>query len=189
MSASRDAKNFTPQEFTGMDSTCDGPRRAVLAQARARRTRESLVSAALQLWSERGFAHGIESTTVEEITRAAGVSRNTFYFHFAHKQDVLLEMSLTTSDAMNDVAQRAAAEGDTIDDIMVKSFDELARRTEHLPRAAVARMLREFYEFPTRAREPSVLHGSFRKHFAEASHAVSSRAASTPTISATCSTR
>ena len=109
----------------------------------------------MKLWTERGFEHGVENTTVEEIARAAGVTKGTFYFHFAHKEDVLLEMSLTTSDAVNEIAKRSAAEGDSIDEIILKAFTEMARRTERLPRAAIARTIREFYKYPTRARELS----------------------------------
>src|SRR3954453_17814742 len=95
----------------------DGPRRCSLVQERCRRPRQELVNAAVKLWTERGFESGVESTTVEEIARAAGVTKGTFYFHFAHKEDVLLEMSLTTGDAVTEVANTAASSGATIDEI------------------------------------------------------------------------
>jgi len=60
-----------------------GPRRSALLQERSRHTRRELVRAALALWNERGFERGVEETTVEEIARAAGVTKGTFYFHFA----------------------------------------------------------------------------------------------------------
>src|SRR5882757_5349860 len=97
---------------TSGNGNADGPRRSTLVQERSRRTRQELVNAAVKLWAERGFESGVESTTVEEIARAAGVTKGTFYFHFAHKEDVLLEMSLTTSDAVTAIARRAAAAGD-----------------------------------------------------------------------------
>ncbi len=90
----------------------DGPRRSSLVQERSRRTRRELVNAAVKLWTERGFESGVESTTVEEIARAAGVTKGTFYFHFAHKEDVLLEMSNAAGDAAMDVARRSAEDGE-----------------------------------------------------------------------------
>jgi AcrR family transcriptional regulator len=153
---SRDTNDSKAPDSGPANGNGDGPRRSSLVQERSRRTRQELVNAAVKLWTERGFEHGVENTTVEEIARAAGVTKGTFYFHFAHKEDVLLEMSLTTSDAVTETAKRAAAEGDTIDGIIFKSFNEMARRTERLPRAAIARTVREFYKYPTRARELSM---------------------------------
>jgi AcrR family transcriptional regulator len=160
---SRDTNDSTPTNGNG-----DGPRRSSLVQERSRRTRQQLVNAAVKLWTERGFENGVENTTVEEIARAAGVTKGTFYFHFAHKEDVLLEMSLTTSDAVNDVARRAADEGASIDEIIQQAFNEMARRTERLPRAAIARTISEFYKYPTRARELSMTRRVFPDLFADA---------------------
>src|SRR5712671_5661469 len=92
---------------TNGNGNADGPRRSSLVQERSRRTRQELVNAAVQLWTERGFETGVESTTVEEIARAAGVTKGTFYFHFAHKEDVLLEMSITTGDAVKRIVEES----------------------------------------------------------------------------------
>jgi len=145
-----------------------GPRRSSLVQERSRRTRQDLVAAAVKLWTERGFEHGVGTTTVEEIARAAGVTKGTFYFHFAHKEDVLLEMSNTTGDAAMEVANRSAEAGDPIDVTVQLAFAEMARRTERMPRAAIARTLGEFYKHPTRSREHSVTRGVFPSLFASA---------------------
>src|SRR5689334_2792814 len=166
MPAARDTKDTTPD--TPANGNGDGPRRSSLVQERSRRTRQELVNAAVMLWTERGFENGVESTTVEEIARAAGVTKGTFYFHFAHKEDVLLEMSITAGEATNEVALRAAAAGDSIDEIVQKAFTETARRTERLPRAAIARTIREFYKYPNRARELSMARRLFPELFVEA---------------------
>jgi AcrR family transcriptional regulator len=160
-----------PQQETNEttpNGSSDGPRRSSLVQERSRRTRQQLVNAAVRLWTERGFENGVETTTVEEIARAAGVTKGTFYFHFAHKEDVLLEMSIRTGDASNEVARRAAEAGATIDKILEVSFTEMARRTEGLPRAAIARTIQEFYKYPTRARELSMSHRFWPDEIAKA---------------------
>lgn len=48
-------------------------------------TRRSLVRAAAQCFRRKGFA----ATTVEEIARAAGTTRTTFYMHFKGKGDIV----------------------------------------------------------------------------------------------------
>ena len=47
--------------------------------------RERLLSAAVELFSEQGFA----ATTVPQITERAGLTTRTFYRHFADKREVL----------------------------------------------------------------------------------------------------
>jgi AcrR family transcriptional regulator len=47
--------------------------------------RERLISAALDLFSEQGFA----ATTVPQITERAGLTTRTFFRHFADKREVL----------------------------------------------------------------------------------------------------
>jgi AcrR family transcriptional regulator len=142
-----------------------GPRRSGLVQERSRRTRQELVNAAVKLWTERGFERGIEETTVEEIVQAAGVTKGTFYFHFAHKEDILLEVGWGTSEAMFREAIRAIATERTVDQILDELLTSLARRITTTPRAAVARTLAEFERRPGRARDVSGEHYGFDHSF------------------------
>ena len=132
-----------------------GPRRSALLQARSRKTRHELVRTALAMWDERGFEHGIEDTTVEEIAKAAGVTKGTFYFHFAHKEDILLEIGWATAEAMLAEADRAMRRGRTTTQIVDGILSSLARRVSRAPRPAVIRAAAEFarrtHDQPTRA--------------------------------------
>ena len=52
-------------------------------------TKKKLVEAACGLHIEKGF----DAINVEEITRAANVSKGTFYTYFKRKEDIVLEIS------------------------------------------------------------------------------------------------
>lgn len=60
-------------------------RRKLLAQ----KTKRKLIEAACGLLIEKGF----DAINVEEITRAANVSKGTFYTYFKRKEDIVLEIS------------------------------------------------------------------------------------------------
>jgi AcrR family transcriptional regulator len=57
-------------------------------QVQKEQTRALLVDAALRVFTE----HGYEEATVEEIAAAAGYSKGAYYFHFASKEDIFLEL-------------------------------------------------------------------------------------------------
>jgi AcrR family transcriptional regulator len=52
---------------------------------RSATTREAIVAAATRLFAERGY----EATGIDEVTRAAGVSKGALYHHYSDKADVL----------------------------------------------------------------------------------------------------
>jgi AcrR family transcriptional regulator len=97
------------------------------------------------LWTERGFDHGVEETTVEEIAKAAGVTKGTFYFHFAHKEDILLELGWGTAEALYEEAIRGAATRRPGLALARQLLGSLARRVESVPPAAVERAVTGFY--------------------------------------------
>jgi AcrR family transcriptional regulator len=132
-------------KLTSPDRESERPRRSALLQDRSRQTRRKLVRAALALWTERGFDRGVEETTVEEIARAAGVTKGTFYFHFAHKEDILLELGWGTAEVLYEEATDKRAAGKPAMDILDGLLVTLARRVESVPKVATARSVGEFY--------------------------------------------
>ena len=116
------------------------PRRSALAQSRSRNTRRRLIRAALEIWGERGFEDAFEDATAEDIARAAGVSKGTFYFHFAHKEDILLEMPWATVEIMTEEAERAMRRGEPTGELVEQVMVSLGRRVSRAPRTAVLRV-------------------------------------------------
>jgi AcrR family transcriptional regulator len=109
------------------------PRRSGLAQSRSRDTRRKLIHTALDMWNERGFEAAFEATTVAEIARAAGVSKGTFYFHFANKQEILLEVAWGT-------IRRGTPMFELVDQLM----KSMARRVSRGPKALAYRAVGEW---------------------------------------------
>jgi AcrR family transcriptional regulator len=147
-----------------------GPRRSGLAQERSRKTRRDLVRAALALWTQRGFEKGVEETTVDEIAQAAGVTKGTFYFHFAHKEDILLELGWGAGDVAFAAAADAMAENQPALEVMDRLLTKIAANLGRAPRMVVARSFQEFYRrspdsMPSGATAPP-RHG-FRHAFAD----------------------
>src|ERR1700716_495407 len=130
------ARDDNQPNGAGGPGNSDGPRRSSLVQERSRRTRKELVNAAVKLWAERGFESGVEDTTVEEIARAAGVTKGTFYFHFAHKEDILLEIGWAAAEAMVRESRGAMQQERSAVEVVDALLSSLARRVARTPRAA-----------------------------------------------------
>jgi AcrR family transcriptional regulator len=120
-------------------------RRAGLTQERSRDTRRRLVRAAMGLWTARGFETGIEDTTIDEIVQAAGVTKGTFYFHFAHKEEILLELGFQTADTLAQEARRCIAAERSVDDSLRRIVTTLVRSVKNTSPLAVGRAMSEFH--------------------------------------------
>jgi len=118
------------------------PPRSRLAQERSRGTRRSIVRAALELWAERGYDTGIDDTKAEEIAARAGVSKATFYLHFARKEDILLETAWATTEAFYEDALKALVQGGSVDEVVDEVTVRLCRRMDKVPRPVLQRILR-----------------------------------------------
>lgn len=75
-------------------------------QKRVNRAR--LMEAALACFSAQGY----ERTTIEEITRRAGLAKGTFFNYFRTKADVLLQVGAVQEEWMVDEIARIEREGD-----------------------------------------------------------------------------
>ena len=58
-------------------------------QNAAQKTKRKIVEAGEKLIAEKGF----DNVSVEDITRASGVAKGTFYTYFKRKEDVVWEIS------------------------------------------------------------------------------------------------
>jgi AcrR family transcriptional regulator len=142
-----------------------GLKRSLLAQGRSRETRQAIIKAALELWGERGYDTGIDDTTAEEIAVRAGVAKATFYFHFARKDDLLLETGWLTAKVFYEDALKALPEGGPAEQVIDEITVKLCRRVERVPRLALRKMLRaQDAAGPGRTDDPD--HFGFRRAFA-----------------------
>ncbi|OLP57484.1 TetR family transcriptional regulator [Rhizobium rhizosphaerae] len=60
-------------------------------KAEAEETRSRIIAAAEQVFYEKG----VSTSTLEEVARAAGVTRGAIYWHFANKSDLFLALADT----------------------------------------------------------------------------------------------
>jgi AcrR family transcriptional regulator len=120
------------------------PRRSGLVQTRSRDTRRKLIEAALKMWDAGSFEEAFEATTVAAIAQAAGVSKATFYFHFANKQEILLEMAWATAGKMIEEADAGIRRGTPMLDLVDQLMKSMARRVSRTPKPLVFRVVGEW---------------------------------------------
>ena len=100
-----------------------------------------------------------------EFRESGLITKGTFYFHFAHKEDILLEIGWGTSEAMFKDATKYVTDDVPVEDVLEKLLGSLARRITSSPWAAAARTLAEFYRRPTCPADPDGSHFGFQRSF------------------------
>ncbi len=104
-------------------------RRAPRRERRKAETYEKLMRAALRLFA----AHGLEGTTVEQITEAADVGKGTFFNYFPTKEHILMAFGDTRLQKIR-AALDEARTGDTpIWQVLRRLAHSLAEEASHSP--------------------------------------------------------
>lgn len=106
----------------------DAEREPPLRERQKRETHAVIARAAEALFAARGF----HAVTVEEVARAAGVSRQTVFNHFPNKEDLVFDRAPEAEALMVDAVRNGIAGAG-----LVTSFREMTRsfwmRMERLP--------------------------------------------------------
>jgi AcrR family transcriptional regulator len=127
--------------------------------------RETIIAAAAELFSERGFS----GTGIDAIGEAAGITGPGVYRYFENKNQVLSEVASRGIEQLiagvADIVADTADPTDTLDALTQNLARSIVRN-----RAAYAVLLREQHHLDDRSR--SVLGRSHRLHFEEWVHAL-----------------
>ena len=105
-------------------------RHAPPPEVRLRLQRQRLLSAAASAFAERGYA----GASSETISRAAGMSKATFYAHFANKEECILALFDRAAEVILQAQARAAAEtghGDAVQRMRAGTLTFLTALSEH----------------------------------------------------------
>ena len=92
-------------------------------------TRQNILKAALNLFSEKGYA----TTTLAEIAQSADVTRGAIYWHFEDKADLFNSLASEVSLRREVVIQQAIAEGGAFTEIFHRILAQLLRDVEERP--------------------------------------------------------
>ena len=103
---------MTPEKITPV-------KRQDRAARRANRTREKLLDAALVAFSE----HGVDLTTIEDITERADVGKGTLYRHFEDKQAILQTLIDRAAAHLVERIQNPKVPPATLADVLSHLFD------------------------------------------------------------------
>jgi AcrR family transcriptional regulator len=78
--------------------------------------RADLVQAAREVFTKKGY----HAATVDDITRAAGVAKGTFYLYFGEKREVYYELVQTFFQLVKDIGVSVACEVNTVADFYAR---------------------------------------------------------------------
>jgi AcrR family transcriptional regulator len=106
-----------------------------LRERRRVQTKHEIADVAIMMFDERSF----DTVTIDEIAQAAGVSRATFFRHFAKKEDLFLDDWHEKTDIIADEL-RSIDPSVPIREALRRSLDPLISRIEATSQATLRRM-------------------------------------------------
>jgi TetR/AcrR family transcriptional regulator, acrAB operon repressor len=106
----------------------------------AAQTRETLLEAALEVFSAKGYT----ASTLEDIAKAAGVTRGALYHHFSGKAELYTTLVTQAASQPGQIVQQTLAEGGTFLEIMHTVFVRQIRAVEQNPRYRATAQLAMF---------------------------------------------
>jgi TetR/AcrR family acrAB operon transcriptional repressor len=124
-------------------------------------TRESLMQAALAVFSRKGYT----ATTLEDIAHEVGVTRGAIYWHFGSKAELYTALVAEYSGRGPAIVQAAAAEGGSFAQILKRVFINLLTAIEADPALSALMELSQRAE-----RNPELV--AIQKQQAEGGHAL-----------------
>lgn len=93
-----------------------------LRERKRRETLERIAAAGMRLFTDKGY----DSTTIDDIAAAAGISRRTFFHYFPSKDDILLSMQSGMGETVVAAVNRQSAEQPPLDAVRKASLEILA---------------------------------------------------------------
>jgi TetR/AcrR family transcriptional repressor of mexAB-oprM operon len=129
----------------------------------AEQTRVAIMAAAEQLFLEKGVAH----STLEQIARAAGVTRGAVYWHFENKAHLFHEMLSQVRLPPEQLTERLSGCGGadpllSLRDLCIEAIANLARDEQ---RRRIFTILLHRCEFTDELREAEQRHNAFINQF------------------------
>lgn len=109
-----------------------------LRERKRRETLQRIAEVGLKLFLDKGY----ETTTLDEIAAAAGISRRTFFYYFESKEDILLVQQGGYADALKALVVESATPR-TPFDVARDALLTLSSRFQESQMIAIARLMRE----------------------------------------------
>jgi AcrR family transcriptional regulator len=101
----------------------------VTKQSRSENTRLHLVRSAAELFDRNGFS----GATLEDVSRAAGVTKGAFYFHFSSKDELAGAIQAEACTMLRGAVYRALGDGADVLQSLVDLTHEIGHWLEHEP--------------------------------------------------------